>query len=181
MSDICKCFAPVENAGCTILILGSMPGERSLELQQYYGHKNNRFWRLMAEIFNNGEMLDDYEERKALLLRSNVALWDVLAFCRREGSLDSAIRDEEYNDLAGFIASAIRDEEYNDLAGFIARHPKIRRICCNGGKAYAALKKYCRTNSLNGVEILAMPSTSPANARCNFEKLKNIWAPALLN
>ena len=83
MSDICKCFAPVENAGCTILILGSMPGERSLELQQYYGHKNNRFWRLMAEIFNNGKMLDDYEERKALLLRSNIALWDVLAFCRR--------------------------------------------------------------------------------------------------
>ncbi len=165
MSDICKCFAPLENAGCTILILGSMPGERSLELQQYYGHKNNRFWRLMAEIFNNGEMLDDYEERKTLLLRSNVALWDVLAFCRREGSLDSAIRDEEYNDLAGFIA----------------RHPKIKRICCNGGKAYAALKKYCRTNSINGVEILAMPSTSPANARCNFEKLKNIWAPALLN
>lgn len=119
----------------------------------------------MAEIFNNGEMLDDYEERKALLLRSNVALWDVLAFCRREGSLDSAIRDEEYNDLAGFIV----------------RHPKIRRICCNGGKAYAALKKYCRTNSINGVEILAMPSTSPANARYNFEKLKNIWAPALLN
>ena len=114
MSDTCKCFAPVENAGCTILILGSMPGERSLELQQYYGHKNNRFWRLMAEIFNNGEMLDDYEERKALLLRNNVALWDVLAFCRREGSLDSAIRDEEYNDLAGFIAS----------------HPKIKRICC---------------------------------------------------
>ena len=73
MSDICKCFAPVENAGCTILILGSMPGERSLELQQYYGHKNNRFWRLMAEIFNNGEMIDDYEKRKALLLRSNVA------------------------------------------------------------------------------------------------------------
>ena len=100
-----------------------------------------------------------------MLLRSNVALWDVLAFCRREGSLDSAIRDEEYNDLAGFIAS----------------HPKIKRICCNGGKAYAALKKYCRTNSINGVEILAMPSTSPANARCNFEKLKNIWAPALLN
>ena len=139
---------------------------------------SNRFWRLMAEIFNNGEMLDDYEERKALLLRSNVALWDVLAFCRREGSLDSAIRDEEYNDLAGFIA----------------RHPKIKRICCNGGKAYAALKiccnggkayaalkKYCRTNSINGVEILSMPSTSPANARCNFEKLKNIWAPALLN
>ena len=49
MSDICKCFAPVENAGCTILILGSMPGERSLELQQYYGHKNNRFWRLMLD------------------------------------------------------------------------------------------------------------------------------------
>ena len=106
MSDICKCFAPVENAG--------------------YGHKNNGFWRLMAEIVKKGEMLDDYEERKALLLRSNVALWDVLAFCRREGSLDSAIRDEEYNDLAGFIA----------------RHPKIKRICCNGGKAYAALKKY---------------------------------------
>ena len=129
------------------------------------GIKITAFGVLMAEIFYNGKMLDDYEERKALLLCSNVALWDVLAFCRREGSLDSAIRDEEYNDLAGFIA----------------RHPKIKRICCNGGKAYAALKKYCRTNSINGVEILAMPSTSPANARCNFEKLKNIWAPALLN
>lgn len=83
-------------------------GERSLELQQYYGHKNNRFWRLMAEIFNNGEMLDDYEERKALLLRSNVALWDVLAFCRREGSLDSAIRDEEYNDLPGLLPAILK-------------------------------------------------------------------------
>ncbi len=165
MSDVCKCFAPVEDGGCKILILGSMPGERSLELQQYYGHKHNRFWRLMAELFNGGILIEDYGERKQLLLNNNIALWDVLAFCRREGSLDSAIRDEEYNDLRGFLAA----------------HPKIVKICCNGGKAYSALKKYRRKNQLAGIEILPLPSTSPANARWTLEKLKKIWADALLN
>ncbi len=165
MSDVCRCFAPVADENCKILILGSMPGERSLELQQYYGHKHNRFWRLMAEVLNGGMLPEDYGERQKMLLRCNIALWDVIAYCRREGSLDSAIRDEVYNDLAGFAAA----------------HPQIKRICCNGGKAYSALKKYCRTNKLNGVEILAMPSTSPANARWNLEKLKEIWSPALLN
>ncbi len=165
MSDVCRCFAPVADENCRILILGSMPGERSLELQQYYGHKNNRFWRMMAELLNNGELPEDYEERKQMLLRSCIALWDVIAFCRREGSLDSAIREEEYNDLHGFLAE----------------HPQIKRICCNGGKAYSALQKYCRRHPLNGVEILAMPSTSPANARWNLKNLKEKWAPAILN
>lgn len=165
MSDVCRCFAPVADENCKILILGSMPGERSLELQQYYGHKHNRFWRLMAEVLGEGEVPEDYGERQKMLLRHHIALWDVLAYCRREGSLDSAIRDEEYNDLAGFCAA----------------HPKIKRICCNGGKAHSALQKYCRLNKIEGVEILAMPSTSPANARWSLEKLKEIWAPALLN
>lgn len=165
MSDICRCFAPVADEKCRILILGSMPGERSLELQQYYGHKNNRFWRMMAELLNNGELPEDYEVRKQMLLSSRIALWDVIACCRREGSLDSAIREEEYNDLQGFLA----------------KHPQIKRICCNGGKSYSALQKYCRCHPLNGVEILAMPSTSPANARWNLKKLKEKWAPAILN
>ena len=165
MSDECRCFAPLADENCRILILGSMPGERSLELQQYYGHKNNRFWRLMAELFNNGELPEAYEERQKLLLHNNIALWDVIAYCRREGSLDSAIREEEYNDLAGFLAA----------------HPQIKRICCNGGKAHASLTKYCRRHPLAGVEIWAMPSTSPANARWSLEKLKEIWVPALLN
>lgn len=165
MSDICRCFAPVADDNCRILILGSMPGERSLELQQYYGHKNNRFWRMIAELFNSGILPDDYEERKKMLLRRNIALWDVIAYCRREGSLDSAIHEEEYNDLAGFLAA----------------HKQIKRICCNGGKAYSALQKYCRFHPLGTIEILAMPSTSPANARWNLEKLKEKWASALLN
>lgn len=100
-----------------------------------------------------------------MLLRRNIALWDVIAYCRREGSLDSAIREEEYNDLAGFLSA----------------HKQIKRICCNGGKAYSALQKYCRFYPLGTIEILAMPSTSPANARWNLEKLKEKWAPALLN
>ncbi len=165
MSDVCRCFAPVADEGCRILILGSMPGERSLELQQYYGHKNNRFWRLMAEVYNNGVVPEDYEERKKMLLRNEIALWDVIAYCRREGSLDSAIRSEKYNDLREFLT----------------KHPKIKRICCNGGKAYSALQKYCREHELQNIEILAMPSTSPANARWNFEKLKEKWLPPLLN
>ncbi len=165
MNDFCKCFAPVADDGCRILILGSMPGERSLELQQYYGHKNNRFWRLMAELLNNGILPDEYEARKRMLLESHIALWDVLARCRRAGSLDSAIREEEYNDLKGFIKS----------------HSGIELICCNGGKAYSALMKYCRSNDLGDIKILAMPSTSPANAGWNFEKLKEKWSAAILN
>ena len=146
-------FPPVVPAHPKLLILGSMPGVRSLELGQYYGHPRNLFWPFMGELCGIPPELP-YTARIARLRRSGIALWDILHRCARPGSLDADI--------------ALGSEEPNDLAGLLEAHPEIRAVCFNGKKAEQAFHRHVRpqlpVSLLNRVTLLPLPSTSPANA-----------------
>lgn len=158
----CQSFAPLAGAGSKILILGSMPGVKSLQEQEYYAHPQNRFWKLLALLLNEPAP-QDYAAKKALLARHGVALWDTLGLCEREGSLDSDIKNEIPNDVLGLLA----------------QYPSIRAIFCNGGKAGAALKKYFARSLPPGVEVFYFHSTSPANARMDLAALAEEWGKIL--
>lgn len=155
-------FEPLVNNDAEILILGSIPGDRSIERQQYYGHPQNRFWRLIAMI-THSEAPTDYASKKTMLQRHKIALWDVAQSANRKGSLDSAIRNEEPNDIANFIES----------------HKSIRIIAFNGKKAEQLYNKYFRCKE--GICYLSLPSTSPANATINFNALCETWSVILQN
>jgi hypoxanthine-DNA glycosylase len=149
-------FPPIAPKNAHILILGTMPGTKSLELNQYYGHNQNNFWKFMFQIFNE-DFSSDYETKKALLLKNNIALWDVLQFCDRVGSLDSAIKNE--------IA--------NDFETFLKQHQNIKTIVFNGQKAAAFFKKYVHLQK--SYQLITMPSTSPANASQAFQSKLEQW------
>lgn len=121
----CKSFAPIVDEHSRILILGSMPGIKSLEQQEYYAHPQNRFWRLLALLLQE-DVPQDYSAKQALLHKHHLALWDTLGYCERVGSLDSNIKNEAPNAVA-------------ELAGEL---PHLQAVVCNGGKAAAAFKKY---------------------------------------
>lgn len=149
-------FAPISSPNSKILILGTMPGTKSLELNQYYGHNQNNFWKFMFHILKE-EFSTDYEIRKSLLIKNNIALWDVLQFCDRIGSLDSAIKNE--------IA--------NDFESFLEAHSQIEYILFNGQKAAAFFKKYIHLNK--DYKTFTLPSTSPANAGKTFQHKLDEW------
>lgn len=149
-------FAPISNNEANILILGTMPGTKSLELNQYYGHNQNNFWKFMFAIFNE-DFSNDYETKKVLLQKNKIALWDVLQFCDRVGSLDSAIKNE--------IA--------NDFETFLKQHPNIKTILFNGQKAAAFFKKYVQIK--NTYQLITLPSTSPANAAKTYQSKLEEW------
>lgn len=149
-------FAPISKNDATILILGTMPGEQSLKLQQYYGHARNNFWKIMFLLFDENPS-DNYKEKMNLLTQNKIALWDVLEACEREGSLDSAIKME--------VA--------NDFKTFLKQHPNIKHIYFNGQKAAAFFKKYVPVT--DGYSFTTLPSTSPANAGKSFENKLNEW------
>lgn len=156
-------FPPVARADAEILVLGSMPGEKSLEMQQYYAHPANLFWKFMAEA--RGLPHDaGYQERLAAMTEARVALWDVLRQCEREGSLDSDIRTHS--------------ERPCDIVGLLQNCPQIRRICFNGQKAAVAFRRHVLPHLPAGriFEMLVMPSTSPANASQRREEKFRIWA-----
>jgi hypoxanthine-DNA glycosylase len=134
-----------------------MPGERSLKLKQYYGHGGNLFWKLIFSIFDC-PFSTDYERRKRVLLENNIALWDVLMACEREGSADSAIALEESNDFQSFFPI----------------HPKIKLIAFNGQNAETYFNKFCKHKP--GTHFITLPSTSPANASKSFEEKKEAWS-----
>lgn len=117
------------------------------------------FWPLVTMLLGYAEVPLDYADKKQMLLDNRIALWDVLGYCEREGSLDSDITCEQPNDLAGFLQN----------------HPQIHTICCNGGKAAAAFKKYTRQLDLQRITVHFLPSTSPANARWSLTKLLEAW------
>ncbi len=151
-----------------MLILGSMPSERSLREGRYYAQPSNRFWRLMSDIV--GLPPDaPWDARAAALADRGVALWDVLKHCLRVGSLDAAIE---------------RDTEIpNELAGFLEDHGSIRRVLLNGRTAERAFHEHVGPSLQVGVrtrvEIVALPSTSAANARWRYADLREVWQAAL--
>lgn len=156
-------FPPVVGTRPRLLILGSMPSEASLEVSQYYGLPRNAFWSIMGELFGAGRDLA-YEERLEILKREGVALWDVLAECRRRGSLDSSIE--------------LRDAQVNDFAAFFRRYRGIRHVYFNGSKS---AEVYCR-RALPTVEPIAphlihqrLPSTSPAMASLSLAEKIERW------
>ena len=165
MDDLCVGFPPSVDADCRVLVLGSMPSVKSLSEQQYYAHPQNRFWKMMTKLLTGRDVPPtDYHERLDMLLTHHIALWDAIASCRREGSLDSAIHDERGNDFAAFLK----------------RWPKITTILCNGGKSFQCFKRYNKALlARKDLTIRQMPSTSPANARWRLEMLIEEWKKAL--
>ena len=156
-----RCFAPVEDAAATVLILGSVPGKVSLAAAQYYAHPRNAFWPVMGELIGFNPDLP-YEERLQILRSSGIALWDVLGSCIRKSSLDAHIE----------IDSLIP----NDFPAFFQQHPNITQIFFNGAKAEQCFVKYVlpklQTYSLG---YQRLPSTSPANAGIPYEKKLLAW------
>ncbi|MCS4308318.1 TDG/mug DNA glycosylase family protein [Rheinheimera pacifica] len=152
-----------------VLLLGSMPGAASLAQQQYYAHPRNLFWPIMAELAGFSADLP-YQEKVHALNASGIALWDVIASCQRAGSLDSAIRDEQVNDFAGFFAS----------------QPNLAAIGFNGGKAWQSFKRHVLPLQIvpAGIKLITLPSTSPAHAALGFTEKLQQWhqlSPFLLN
>lgn len=146
-------FPPQVGAGCRLLVLGTVPSRRSLELRQSYGHAFNLFWPFMGELFDARPELA-YAERIARLHRIGIGLWDVLQQCERRGSLDSAI-----------VPSS---EVANDIPGLLASRPTIRAIALNGGKAQQAFRRHLAPQLdaalRERITLFELPSTSPANA-----------------
>lgn len=149
-----RCFDPVVDARTRLLILGSLPGERSLALQQYYGNKQNRFWILLSAVLDTELLSLDYGARLDTLLAHGVGLWDVVAEAQRDGSLDSNIR--------------ARDD--NDLPALLARFPAIRHLAFNGGTA-ARLGVKALAGRADHYTVLALPSSSPAYTQPYADKL----------
>lgn len=160
-------FPPILGAAPRALILGSVPSRASLAAGQYYAHPRNAFWLIMGALFGAGPELP-YRRRCARLIAGRVALWDVLAACRRRGSLDSAIERES--------------EIPNDIEGLLASAPSIRLIALNGGGAAAAFARHqaAAVRALRpSIEILKLPSTSPAHAGRSYPEKLAAWRAAL--
>lgn len=152
-------FEPVFDQDSKILILGSLPSVKSRENQFYYGHPQNRFWKVISAIYHE-ELPNTIEEKKKLLLKNHIALWDVIASCDIAGSADSSIKNVAGNDMC-----------------VILDHAKINRIYVNGGKAYELFVKYCKQD--NQPPLIKLPSTSPANATWSLERLTEAWKKEL--
>jgi len=146
-------FPPQVGPGCRVLVLGTVPSLHSLEMRQSYAHPHNLFWPFMGELYGAGPELP-YAERIARLHKAGVGIWDVLKDCERPGSLDSSILSHS--------------EVANDIPGLLEDYPTIQAIALNGGKAQQVFARRIapdiRAQRLETIEILALPSTSPANA-----------------
>jgi double-stranded uracil-DNA glycosylase len=158
-----RCFPPIAQRNAHTLILGSLPGQRSLQMQQYYAHPQNAFWKLIGALFESGGALP-YERRVKLLTRQGIALWDVLEAAERPGSLDSSI----------VHASA----RANDFAAFFRAHPRIRRVFFNGRKAEEMYRRFVLPKlgeEFAYIRYDSLPSTSPAHAGMTFAKKLGRW------
>ena len=153
-------FDPISNADTEILILGTMPGDNSLKLGEYYAHSRNRFWKIISTITNNDLPLS-YADKKTLLLKTKIGIWDVAHKVNRKGSLDSAIENEEPNDLESFIE----------------RHKNLNVIGFNGTKSEELYDKYFQRKV--GIKFISLPSTSPANTRIDFDSICTKWRQIL--
>ena len=152
-------FLPLYNEESEILILGSLPSVKSREQMFFYGHPQNRFWKLISALLNE-EVPQTIDEKKSLLLRNHIALWDTIYSCDIIGSSDSSIKNVTVNDFTKILNKS-----------------DIRAIFANGNKAYDLYEKYVFETV--GIKAVKLPSTSPANARWNLEKLETAYSEML--
>lgn len=156
MQTIQHPFPALYDEHARILILGSFPSVKSREQQFFYGHKQNRFWKVTSGLLGCS-VPESIPEKRQMLLSHHIAVWDVIASCSIEGSSDSSIRDVIPNDLTDILSQA-----------------DIQAVFTNGGKAHELYQKY--TCPKTGISAIKLPSTSPANAAFSVEKLKAEWA-----
>lgn len=154
-------FLPVYDENSKILILGTFPSVKSREQNFYYGHPQNRFWKVLARLTKE-TLPTTVEEKKALLLKHQIAVWDVVASCDIIGSSDSSIKDVVPADIP-----------------MILKKSQITRIFTNGEKAYRLYKKYCEKET--GIEAVKLPSSSPANAVFTLDRLTAVWGARIYN
>lgn len=161
MRHTARSFPYIATKAAHTLILGSMPGVKSLEAGQYYAHQQNAFWKIMSRIYD--APVGSYAQRTALIRENNLALWDVLKECERHGSLDSAISRDS-------IA-------VNDFAAFFRRHPSVTRVFFNGSTAEAEFRKRVlpSLDCAARLTLARLPSTSPAHAGMTFEEKLAAW------
>ena len=158
-------FPPLADAAARVLVLGSMPGAASLAAGEYYAHRHNAFWRIMAELLGFSPQAP-YPDRVAALLAARIAVWDVLQSCTREGSLDARI--EPASEVA------------NDFAGFFAAHPGITQVFFNGSKAEASFRRHVLPGlTAHGLHFHRLPSTSPAHAARSYAEKRDAWRAVL--
>lgn len=146
---------PLYNKDSRILILGSFPSVKSREGQFFYHHPQNRYWRVMAAVFDC-DVPQTIEDKKEMILSHKAAMWDVLGSCEITGSSDSSIKNPVPNDI-----------------GLILNKTQIKHIYTNGGTAHKYYQKYVA--SAVGIEDIMLPSTSPANAAWSYERLAEVW------
>jgi len=159
MQNRISSFPPFIDEQSEILILGSIPGVKSLEKQQYYAHPQNKFWKIIFELFSE-EFTEDYSVRINILKKNHIAIWDVIDSCERKGSLDSEIKNEEANQIEELLEN----------------YPNIKAVFCNGGKSYKNLQKLLGKNFR--IPIYLLPSTSPLHT-ISFERKFEDWKKVL--
>ena len=152
---------PVFDKHSEILILGSFPSVKSREMQFFYGHSQNRFWKVIATIYDY-PVPSDIPSKKKLLLDNRIALWDVIGSCKINGSSDSSIRNAVPNDIAALVEKT-----------------GISRIFANGATSYNMYNRFCRDSV--GIDAVKLPSTSPANAAYSLDRLVSEWKSHLLS
>ena len=152
---------PVFDKHSEILILGSFPSVKSREVQFFYGHSQNRFWKVIATIYDY-PVPSDIPSKKKLLLDNRIALWDVIGSCEINGSSDSSIRNAVPNDIAALVEKT-----------------GISRIFANGATSYNMYNRFCRDSV--GIDAVKLPSTSPANAAYSLDRLVSEWTSHLLS
>ena len=154
-------FPPLYDKDSKILILGSFPSVKSREMMFFYGHPQNRFWKVIARIFDE-KIPESIEEKRKLILRNHLALWDVIAECEIVGSSDASIKNAKANNLSEILNNA-----------------EIRKIIVNGKTAERLYIKYIEP--VTGIKAVVLPSTSPANAAWSLDKLVDVWEDEIKN
>lgn len=151
-----RSFLPIADNFTRTLILGSLPGDKSILQNEYYAHPQNRFWKVIRQLFNQPHA-SSYDEKINLLIQHQIGLWDVCAEAVRTGSMDLAIKDEQPNQIDDFL-----DE-----------HPGIAQIVFNGQKAQHLYLRHFKKKA--GIKYICLPSTSPANAKTDLANLVRHW------
>ena len=154
-APLLQALPPVIDKRSRLLVLGSFPGVASLQARQYYAHPRNHFWPLLSAIWASDLVKLPYAQRLTQVQERGLGIWDVYASCRREGSLDQAIKDATFNDFAALHRLA----------------PGLRTVAHNGGESARAMRHI----AARGFEVVRLPSTSPANASWSFERKLAAW------